>query len=449
MKKNRKKGKNAVPIGSAVAIIVGVVFGVLVIIGGATYFAAMALVPDGGVVAVIGEVATGGGAGPGSAGTGAVDAGTDADGAVGNDAAADETEEADDGSGTDVTDGSETDDATADADLSTAQAPGILPGQAPSLLPGLFPDLYPYTTITISAAGDTTLGGDSRWRGYHRFMHEFQQSGYDHSFFLRNVRDIFYASDLAILNLEGTLTYATEHMDKEFVFRGPPHFARILSEGAVDVVTIANNHTIDFFERGYRDTRAALSDVGVTYFGNEFNTIVEVNGIKVGLFGFRIWNASQYNRNRIRAAAEDLRERGAQLIIAYHHWGDEHVNMPNYVQRTMGRYTVAAGADLVLGAHPHVVQGIEVYRGVNIVYSLANFSFGGNSNQADFDSFIFEQTFTFRDGVLMDGGYNSTNLIPVMVSSTRAYNNFQPTVAEGADAERILGRLRTYSGWLE
>ena len=305
----------------------------------------------------------------------------------------------------------------------------------------------PYTTITISAAGDTTLGGDARWAGYHRFMREFSLSGEDHSYFFRNVRDIFYYSCLAIVNLEGALTYAYYHLDKEFVFRGPPHFARILSAGAVDVVTIANNHTIDFFDIGYHDTRNALAAEGIAYFGNEFNTIVEVNGIKVGLFGFRIWNTYQFQRDRIEAAIYDLRARGAQLIIAYHHWGYENVNLANATQREMGRFTVRAGADLVLGSHPHVIQGIEVYQERYIVYSLANFCFGGNSNPPDQDSFIFQQTFTFREGELI--GDLETKLIPVLVSSTRAYNNFQPTPAEGADAERILRRLETYSAWLE
>lgn len=303
-----------------------------------------------------------------------------------------------------------------------------------------------YTTITISAAGDTTLGGDSRWAGYHRFMHEFNQSGSDHSFFFRNVRDIFYESDLAIVNLEGALTYAEEHMDKQFVFRGPPHFVQILSAGAVDVVTIANNHTVDFFDRGYWDTIHALEAEGIGYFGNEFNTIVEVNGIQVGLFGFRIWNTYSYNRNRIVAAIEDLRERGAQLVIAYHHWGYENVNMANDIQRTMGRFTIENGADLVLGSHPHVMQGIEVYQGRNIVYSLGNFSFGGNSNPSDHDTFIFQQTFTFYGGQLMET--NETNIIPARISSAGGYNNFQPTPAEGGEAERILQRLRTYSEWV-
>ena len=308
------------------------------------------------------------------------------------------------------------------------------------------PTLSPFTTITISAAGDTTLGGDSRWMGYHRFMYIFERNNRDHSFFLRNVRHIFEADDLTILNLEGTLTYATEHMDKQFVFRGPPHFAKILSSSYVDVVTISNNHTIDFFDVGYRDTIQSLEAEGIAYFGNEFNTIMEVNGIYVGLFGFRIWHDSTYNRNRIITAVNELEERGAQLIIAYFHWGVESRNMPEQYQRDIGRFTIENGVHLVLGAHPHVLQGIEVYQNRNIVYSLANFSFGGNANPPDFDTMIFQQTFTFYNGILVDT--NETNIIPVLISSTTAYNNFQPTVAEGIDAERILARIRTYSEWL-
>ena len=311
-------------------------------------------------------------------------------------------------------------------------------------------EVYEYepniVTITLSAAGDTTLGGDRRWQGYHAFMREFENSGRDHSHFMRNVAHIFYESDLTIVNLEGTLTYATYHMDKPFAFRGPPHFARILSSSYIDAVTISNNHTIDFFQRGYEDTVEALRAESIVYFGNEFKTIMEVNGIKVGMFGYRIWGDYANNRNRITAAIEDLRYRGAQLIIAYFHWGVERQNMPEQYQINIGRYTIRNGADLVLGAHPHVIQGIEEYMGRFIVYSLANFSFGGNANPHDQDSFIFQQTFSFYNGVLLPD--ICKNIIPIFVSSVRYRNDFVPTVAEGADAERIMARIYRYSEWL-
>ena len=317
------------------------------------------------------------------------------------------------------------------------------PVTEPETEPITEPEPPPITTITLTAAGDTTLGGDRRWAGYHAFMREFEDSGRNHAHFLRNVAHIFYESDISMVNLEGTLTYATQHMDKQFVFRGPPHFAQILSSSHVDIVTISNNHTIDFFQQGYNDTRQALTDHGITYFGNEFKTIQEVNGIYVGFFGYRIWHDSAENRTRVRNAISYLQNRGAQLIIAYYHWGTEHVNFPEQYQINIGRYSIRHGADLVLGAHPHVIQGIEEYMGRFIVYSLANFSFGGNANPRDQDSFIFQQTFSFYNGALLP--YNDKNIIPIFVSSIRNRNDFTPTIAEGQDGERILARIAEYS----
>jgi len=300
-------------------------------------------------------------------------------------------------------------------------------------------------TLTISAAGDVTLGGDPRFSN--QMIREFERHDGDHSVFLRNVKQIFEEDDLTIVNLEGPLTEAKAHVDKGYVFRGPPHFAKILSSSGVESVTLANNHSKDFLEAGYRDTVEALEAEGVAYFGNEFNTIIEIRGIKVGLFGFSVWYDGRDVRNRIAAAIDDLRDRGAQLVIAYYHWGVEGVNAPSSYQRSMGRFTIDSGADLVLGAHPHVLQGIEEYKGKNIVYSLANFCFGGNNNPLDKDTFIFQQMFTFDDGLLLEG--NDINIIPAFVSSERTRNDFQPIAAEGDDAERILQRLQTYSALLD
>jgi len=170
---------------------------------------------------------------------------------------------------------------------------------------------------------------------------------------------------------------------------------------------------------------------------------VEINGIKVGLFGRLMWYDGKDNRDRITAAIADLRRQGAQLIIAYYHWGEEGSNTPSAYQRAIGRFTIDSGCDLVLGSHPHVLQGIEEYKGKNIVYSLANFCFGGNNNPVDKDTIIFQQTFTFDEGALLDT--NETNVIPVRVSSDRGRNDFMPVAAEGEDAERILQRIQDYS----
>jgi len=214
----------------------------------------------------------------------------------------------------------------------------------------------------------------------------------------------------------------------------------------VDVVSLANNHSKDFFERGYQDTITSLEEEGIAYFGNEFNTIMEINGIRIGLFGLTLWGGGKEYERLIAKAIKDLRQRDAQLIIAYYHWGIERTYTPERYQRNLGHFSIDNGADLVLGSHPHVIQGIEEYNGRFIVYSMGNFSFGANNNPADHDTFIFQQSFFFENGVLLDT--NDINIIPAFISSEKGRNNFQPTPADGEEAQRITQRIETYSSKL-
>jgi len=321
------------------------------------------------------------------------------------------------------------------------------PGEGPGTEPLPTPD--PVVTITISAAGDVTLGGDASWGSYQNFMNEFIANDRDFGFPFRNVKHIFEEDDLTIVNFEGTLTNSSQTREKRFNFRAPPEFAASLVLGNINVVSLANNHSGDFLDAGYRDTIEHLDNAGIYSFGYDRNTIIEVKGINIGLFGFNyvLDNTSEQKRkDDIAAAIEDLRNRGAQLIIAYFHWGEENRYKPNSIQRDHGRFTLDSGADLVLGAHPHVIQGIEEYNGRNIVYSLANFSFGGNRWPPDYDTFIFQQTFTFVNGVLQED--NVTNIIPARESSARNHNNYQPTIAEGQEATRILAEIQRLSNEL-
>jgi len=305
------------------------------------------------------------------------------------------------------------------------------------------PEPDPIVTITISAAGDTTLGGCPVSSSYNTFMRVFRENNEDVSYFLHNVRDIFMEDDLTLLNLECALTDETKHKGKKWNYKGDYRMAEVLSSGGVNAVSLANNHTDDFYEKGYQDTKDALTEFGVGYFGNETNLIIEIKGIKVGLYGHLIWHDSKGNRNKTVKSITDLKEKGAQVIIGYFHWGEDRANIPTFQQRNHAHYAIDNGTDLVLGAHPHVIQGIEEYKGKNIVYSLGNFAYGGHANPEDKDTFIFQQTFTFDDGVLQNN--NETNIIPAYVSSLRNINNYQPMLAEGDEAERILARIENYS----
>ena len=316
------------------------------------------------------------------------------------------------------------------------------PEPEPAPEPDPEPETDPIVTITVSAAGDTTLGGCPVATSYARFMSIFRENNEDVSYFLRNVRHIFMEDDLTILNLECALTDETRHRGKRWNYKGDYRMAEVLSSSGVDTVSLANNHTDDYFAKGYQDTKDALTEYGVGYFGNEVNAIMEIKGIKVGLYGYLMWTGME-DRNKVKRAIDDLKERGAELIIAYFHWGDDRANVPNASQRRIGKFAIDNGTDLVLGAHPHVVQGIEVYNGKNIVYSLGNFAYGGHQNPEDKDTFIFQQTFTFINGVLQED--NETNIIPAYVSSLRHSNNYQPMIAEDDEAERILAKIERFS----
>jgi len=319
--------------------------------------------------------------------------------------------------------------------------PEPTPEPTPSPTPEPTPD--PIVTITISAAGDVTLGGCPISGSFGNFMREFEQNGSDYSHFLQNFKDIFEADDLTLVNLEGALTDSTSGKKAEFNFRGPPHFAKILSSCGVDAVTLANNHSGDYLARGTQDTMESLEAEGLVYFGNQNNVILEIKGIKVGIFGYLAWGDNRIHKNNTTAAIEELRANGAQLVIAYYHWGLEKAFVPNENQLAVGRHAIDSGADLVLGSHPHVIQGIEVRNGKNIVYSLGNFCFGGSRNPYRLETFVFQQTFSFENGVLLDT--NDTNIIPAFSSSVMTHNNYQPTPAEGEDAERILELIQRYS----
>ena len=295
-------------------------------------------------------------------------------------------------------------------------------------------------TITISAAGDCTLGGDSRIGQITNFLSEMKGDNY--SYYLRNVRKIFEADDLTIVNMEGTFTNKTNNADKKFVFQGPPELAQIFTSSSVEAVTMANNHTLDYLRAGYEDTIATLKAAGIRYFGNEYVTTINVKGINVGLFGYSVWDSSGATRDKITSAIKQLRNNGADIVIAYYHWGVEHSYYPVKYQIDIAHHTIDAGADLVLGSHPHVIQGIAEYKGKNIVYSLGNFCFGGNRNPSDKDSMIFQQTFEFTSKVLTK---TVKNIIPCSVSSVKTRNNFQPTVLTGDEAERVLAKIAKYS----
>ena len=301
-------------------------------------------------------------------------------------------------------------------------------------------------SLTLSVVGDCTLGTDETF-DYDTSLNVYYEN-YGADYFLQNVKDIFSADDLTIANFEGTLTDSDEREDKTFAFKAPASYASILTGGSVEAVNTANNHSHDYGEQSFDDTLAALDDAGIVHFGYDETAVMDVKGIKVGLVGIYELYDHLEREQQLKDNIAKVKADGAQLIVVIFHWGNETETVPDSNQTTLGRIAIDEGADLVCGHHPHVLQGIETYKGRNIVYSLGNFCFGGNSSPSDMDTMIYQQTFTIdADGVKKD---NVTNIIPCSISSAAydGYNNYQPTPAEGDEATRILGKINERSSWI-
>ena len=301
-------------------------------------------------------------------------------------------------------------------------------------------------SLTLSVVGDCTLGTDETFN-YDTSLNAYYEN-YGADYFLQNVKDIFSTDDLTIANFEGTLTDSDEREDKTFAFKAPASYASILTGGSVEAVNTANNHSHDYGEQSFDDTLAALDDAGIVHFGYDETAVMDVKGIKVGLVGIYELYDHLEREQQLKDNIAKVKADGAQLIVVIFHWGNETETVPDSNQTTLGRIAIDEGADLVCGHHPHVLQGIETYKGRNIVYSLGNFCFGGNSSPSDMDTMIYQQTFTIdADGVKKD---NVINIIPCSISSAAydGYNNYQPTPAEGDEATRILGKINERSSWI-
>lgn len=300
-------------------------------------------------------------------------------------------------------------------------------------------------SLTISAAGDCTLGTDENFY-YATSLPAKYEAVQDPGYFFQKVLPVFTQDDLTIVNMEGILTAEELQREiKQFAFKGDPEYVQILTEGSVEAANLANNHSRDYGEQSYTDTIEIMENAGIPTFGYDRTALLDVKGVKVGLVGTYELADHMGCEEEMIQNIESLKEQGAQLIIASFHWGIERTNVPNEIQVNLAHSAIDHGADLVLGHHPHVLQGIETYKGKNIVYSLGNFCFGGNSGPNDMDAMIFQQTFTLEDGELVED--NVTNITPVKISGSWAQgvNDYQPTPVEGDTGEGIISRIEEYS----
>ena len=295
--------------------------------------------------------------------------------------------------------------------------------------------------ILLSFTGDCILGTDEFFAWDTGLPAYYNLYGPE--YFLKNVRSIFEEDDLTIVNMEGTLTEETTRVDKQFAFKGDPEYVKILTSSSVEAANVANNHSHDYGEKSFQDTVQTLEESGIKTFGYDDVAVLEVKGIRVGMFGIYELDDHLERIPQVKQDIAKLKDQNVDIIVAVFHWSNELVTVPDENQVTLAHLAIDEGADVVVGHHPHVVQGIDEYKGKTIAYSLGNFCFGGNTHPTEMDTFIFQQKF------ILDGKRNITGseykVIPCRVSSETTYNNYQPTPLVGEEAKETMDKIEERS----
>lgn len=296
--------------------------------------------------------------------------------------------------------------------------------------------------IVISFTGDCTIGSDESYRGY-TFDKVYDEVN-NPDYFFQEVKSIFEADDYTFVNLEGVFTDATRKADKEFRYKGPPSYCEILVRGGIDGCNLANNHTFDYLQAGFDQTVEVLNNAGIDHVYMDNYLIKDINGVRIGFLGYKAWSHEKRSNELLVRHIKELREQGVAFIIVSYHWGDMYSYIPNSQQKNMAHFAIDTGADLVIGHHPHVLQGMETYKGKNVLYSLGNFCYGGKMNPGDKDTIVFQQIISY-DLTRQEIAGTDYRVIPALISSRTDRNNFQPVIATGHEAERILKKFETLS----
>ncbi len=299
---------------------------------------------------------------------------------------------------------------------------------------------------TVFAVGDIMLSGTAEPL--------YLEKGYDYPFEDRSLARLIASADIAFGNLEYPITRkGSRFREKTYVFRGPPESLGAIRKAGFDLLSLANNHNMDYGEKGLTDTlsqcrkqKFAFAGAGIDVTSACGYAVVEKNGTRYGLLAYSFTFPEAYwaTDNRpgtahpdwgrletdIRAARQEV-----DILIVSCHWGEELKSNPKKYQVDFARHAVRSGADLVLGHHPHVPQAIEIYRGKPVFYSLGNYAFGTMSSNVK-DGFAAAIRFENRIPV-------KVTLYPVNVCNRET--GFRPTLARSLLADRIVQHLSDIS----
>ncbi len=289
-------------------------------------------------------------------------------------------------------------------------------------------------SVKVTFVGDCTLCSDARYTS--RFD-KVVKNRWDYPF--KNCKSIFKKDDLTLANCEMAITNSKAYRKKKFVFAMKPAGIAMFTRSGIEAVNLANNHTMDFGKKGYKDTQKNLNKAKILWSDcTRYSIFTAKNGVKIGMCGY----TASYKLKSIYKMITQLREKGCQIVIVSYHSEVEGRYKPtkNQIKRTHA--LIDHGADIVVGTHPHRLQPIEVYKGKYILHSLGNFCFGGNNNPSDPDTAIVQCTFVLNDEGTEVADYR-LNVIPYSIRSSGTGNDFcpKPYAFESKAYDRVMSRL--------
>lgn len=333
---------------------------------------------------------------------------------------------------------------SAAADVTSAVTSTPAPTAAPTATPIPTPTPTPSEKqIVVSFTGDCTLGQNTGLAGNSNSFASVV--GTDYAYPFKNAVDILNKDNLTLVNFEGVLTDSSTPREKEFTFKGPFEYVNILKLGSVEAVNLANNHSYDFWEKGLKDTEDTLDAAGIKWSLNDNYAIYESDGVKIGMAGFVFPGSLE----PIYAAIDSLRSQGCEIVIISVHAGVERMYEPEASQVEMAHAIIDYGADIYVGHHPHRLQPIELYNGKYILYSLSNFTFGGQPYLTDPDSAIVQCTFSVSINTDKVVDYK-LHVIPFSMTSTMPGNDYCPIpYKEGSDGYKSVMEKLNWSDSLE
>lgn len=297
-------------------------------------------------------------------------------------------------------------------------------------------------TVTLTFVGDVMMS--DKVEGI------LKKEGYDYPY--TYVKEYFEQADFSIANLETPITRNGTKQEKQYSYRSSPDALPPLAAAGIDLVNLANNHSMDRGPDGLLDTMKHLDETGIKYVGAGENideayqhVILDKNGIKLAFLGFshvihhESWKATKnspgmtqiYDPTEAEKAIKRA-ESEADVVIVITHWGKEREDNPTKVQQNLAKRFIDAGADLIVGSHPHVLQGFEQYKGKWIAYSLGNFIFTTNTIPKTYDSAILQVT-------VNKAGESELVVVPVVTKYAL------PKPLAGDQADQLLKRISSIS----